>query len=254
MPPTALAVRRITRDMNTVMSDTSLGYYYVPDETNIAHGWAVILGPVDTPYEGGAFCFEVRFPDNYPFEPPVFTYLTNDGFTRFNPNLYKSGKVCLSLLNTWQGEQWSGTQSLSSILLSIQTAVLNEEPLRNEPGYSTRADHPDFEPYKRMVFQAVIQTAILRTLAEPPDFLVPVYDGVRTAAIAARNRLIAKARALAPVWDGKTETMSFFGMSVRYRFGELARLLEESVPAAVSGGGGASAGGAGASAATDCEF
>jgi ubiquitin-protein ligase len=243
MPPTALAIRRVTRDMNTVMGESNLGYFYIPDETEMMHGWAVIIGPADTPYEGGAFCFEVRFPDNYPFEPPAFTYLTNDGFTRFNPNLYKNGKVCLSLLNTWQGEQWSGIQSLSSILQSIQTAVLNEEPLQNEPGYSAMRTHTDFEPYKRMVFHAVLQTAILRTLAEPPDYIVPAYDGILAAAIAARGRLIAKAQALAAEWDGKTETVSFFGMTVRYRFGELARALEAAVPASVpaAAGGGAAA-------------
>jgi ubiquitin-protein ligase len=254
MPLTALAIRRITRDINTVMSEPGMGYYYVPDDTNMAHGWAVIIGPVDTPYEGGAFCFEVRFPDNYPFEPPIFTYLTNDGFTRFNPNLYKNGKVCLSLLNTWQGEQWSGIQSLSSILQSIQTAVLNEEPLRNEPGYSSMRTHMDFEPYKRMVFQAVLQTAILQTLAEPPDYLVPVYDGVRAAVVTAAPRLIAKARALAAAWDGKVETMGFFGMTVRYRFGECARLLESVVVSAAGGGGGGAGVGAAATPATECEF
>ncbi len=43
MPLTALAIRRITRDINTVMSETGMGYYYVPDDTNMAHGWAVII-------------------------------------------------------------------------------------------------------------------------------------------------------------------------------------------------------------------
>jgi ubiquitin-protein ligase len=248
MPLDARAIRRITLDMHRVMEESHLGYFYIPDESDLAHGWAVVIGPSDTPYEGGAFCFEVRFPDNYPFEPPVFTYLTNDGFTRFNPNLYKNGKVCLSLLNTWQGEQWSGVQTLSSILLCIQTAVLNEEPLRNEPGYAAMRTHVDFEPYKRMVFQAVLQTAILRTLAEPADCIVPVYDGIRGAVIAVRERLLAKARALAADWDGKVETVSFFGMTVRYRFGELARALEAVVPVASAAVGGASA------AADGCEF
>ena len=32
------------------------------------------------------------------------TYLTNDGNTRFHPNLYRNGKVCLSVLNTWRGK------------------------------------------------------------------------------------------------------------------------------------------------------
>jgi hypothetical protein len=164
----------------------------------------------------------MRFPDNYPFEPPQATYLTNDGRTRFNPNLYKNGKVCLSLLNTWQGEPWSGIQSLSSILQAIQTAVLNQEPLRNEPGYSSGNFAAELEQYNRMVFHATLETAILGQLAEPPPYLVPVYDAVRAWAMKARDTVVARARTLAPTWDGKGETFQFFNMAVRYRFGELA--------------------------------
>lgn len=29
--------------------------------------------------------------------------LTGKGKIRFNPNLYKDGKICLSLLGTWRG-------------------------------------------------------------------------------------------------------------------------------------------------------
>ena len=42
---------------------------------------------------------------------------TGGGAVRFNPNLYQEGKVCLSLLGTWdgaQGEQWN--QDTSTIL------------------------------------------------------------------------------------------------------------------------------------------
>ena len=42
---------------------------------------------------------------------------TGGGQVRFNPNLYKDGKVCLSLLGTWpgaQGEQWS--KQISTII------------------------------------------------------------------------------------------------------------------------------------------
>jgi len=226
MAPSALAVRRITVDTKKALELAPEGMFWIPDETDLTHGWAIVCGPTDTPYYGGSFCFEVRFPDNYPFEPPAFTYLTNDGRTRFNPNLYKNGKVCLSLLNTWSGEQWSGIQSLSSILHCIQTAVLNEEPLRNEPSYSGMSSHPDMPIYNRMVFQATIETAILAHLADPPPYMVPVMAGVHAWAMKARSALVAKARAYAAEWDGKTEYMSFFAMTANYKFGALATKLE----------------------------
>jgi ubiquitin-conjugating enzyme E2 Z len=220
-----MAIRRITIDTKRVMELAPLGLHWVPDEMDIAHGWATIFGPTDTPYYGGAFSFEVRFPDNYPFEPPSFAYLTNDGRTRFNPNLYKNGKVCLSLLNTWAGEQWSGVQSLGSILQSIQTAVLIEEPLRNEPAYSAMSVHTDIPIYNRLVFHAVIETAILGSLAEVPMFIVQFLDEFLAHVRTARPAILAKARALAAEWDGKVEQLQFYGMATKYRFGDLADRL-----------------------------
>jgi ubiquitin-protein ligase len=227
MAPTALAIRRITIDAKKAMDLADQGLFWIPDESEITHGWAVVCACDGTPYHGGAFCFEVRFPDNYPFEPPVFTYLTNDGRTRFNPNLYKNGKVCLSLLNTWQGEPWSGIQSLSSVLQCIQTAVLNDEPLRNEPGYATGNFKADMEMYNRMTFHATLETAIIGQLAEQPPYLVPVYDGVRAWALRAKGALIKKAEEHAATWDGHTEHFAFFQMTQKYRFGALAARLRE---------------------------
>lgn len=63
----------------------------------------------------------------------------NSGGLRLNPNLYESGKVCLSLLNTWTGtgtEVWDPESStILQVLLSLQALVLNDKPYFNEAGY-----------------------------------------------------------------------------------------------------------------------
>jgi hypothetical protein len=59
--------------------------------------------------------------------------MTNDGQTRYNPNLYKCGKVCVSILNTWSGDKWSACQTINSILLTL-CSLLNNTPFLNEPG------------------------------------------------------------------------------------------------------------------------
>lgn len=60
---------------------------------------------------------------------------------RFNPNLYAEGKVCLSILNTWNGkpeEKWNAkTSSLLQVLVSIQSLILVPDPYFNEPGYQS---------------------------------------------------------------------------------------------------------------------
>ena len=83
---------------------------------------------------------------------------------RFNPNLYKCGKVCLSLLGTWsgaRGESWDPAASSMlqvgtlatrvlphggsdgrlpallpevQVLISISSLILVEHPYYNEPG------------------------------------------------------------------------------------------------------------------------
>ncbi|KAI9592779.1 ubiquitin-conjugating enzyme/RWD-like protein [Syncephalis fuscata] len=77
------------------------------------------------------FEFLMEFPRQYPSVPPVVRIITTDGGqTRFNPNLYADGKVCLSILGTWTGsagEQWSSAHGVSSVLLSIQS-IMSETP------------------------------------------------------------------------------------------------------------------------------
>jgi ubiquitin-conjugating enzyme E2 Z len=224
--PTALAIRRITIDCKRVLELSDSGLFWLPDELSIQHGYAIVLGPPGTPYHGGAFCFEVHFPYNYPFAPPVFTYLTQDGTTRFNPNLYKNGKVCLSLLNTWQGEPWSGVQSLSSILQSIQTAVLNDDPIRNEPAYSALSSHTDIPIYNRMVQHSTIETAILGYIKNPPPYLKPFYEPFKKWVLASRGAIIEQIRKLARDYDNETESIVFFHMNQKYNFTKLAKSLE----------------------------
>ena len=85
---------------------------------------------------GAPFIFDIQLPCNYPDSPPSVQFLTTGGgLVSFNPNLYRSGKVCLSLLGTWSGPQWSPTESaLLQLLVSIQSQIFVENPYFNEPG------------------------------------------------------------------------------------------------------------------------
>ena len=133
-------------------------------------GYALIVGPEDTPYAYGNFLFKFVFPSNYPHSPPLVTYHTNDGHTRFNPNLYKTTKICISLLNTWRGEQWSSCQTISSILL-VLCSLLNNKPLLNEPGIEE--PHDDINIYNKIIKYKTLDTAINKILTKeilPEEF------------------------------------------------------------------------------------
>lgn len=155
------STKRILLDVKDIMKDPIENIFYIPNEDITNIGYAMIIGPKDTPYENGYYFFEFIYPENYPFSPPKVLFKTHDGKTRFNPNLYINGYVCLSLLNTWPGEKWSSCQSLRSILLSLST-LFNENPLLNEPGISIK--NTNVEPYNNIIHYRNVEVAILKCL------------------------------------------------------------------------------------------
>ena len=77
---------------------------------------------------GGIYEFDIEFPPHYPSVPPLVTFMTTGGRrVRFNPNLYESGKVCLSLLGTWSGQQWKPNKST---LLQVDILLANFEKFK----------------------------------------------------------------------------------------------------------------------------
>ena len=154
------AFKRIVIDVKDIQKSPIDNIHYFLDEDNILNGYALIVGPSNTPYEYGNFLFEFHFSENYPYKPPQVIYKSNDGITRFNPNLYRSGKVCLSILNTWTGEQWSACQTLLSLLLTLQM-TLNETPLINEPGVDENLHMSSILKYNKMIHFKSLEFTIL---------------------------------------------------------------------------------------------
>ncbi|KAM0914252.1 hypothetical protein ACQ4PT_011634 [Festuca glaucescens] len=133
----------------------------------------VMVGANGTPYHHGLFFFDLQLPSSYPAEPPLVYYHSYG--LRLNPNLYESGTVCLSLLNTFDGEGtelWSSvTSSLLQVVVSIQGLVLNDQPYYNEAGYETLVGKPEGRrnalPYSENAYLLSLRT-ILHVLRRPP--------------------------------------------------------------------------------------
>ena len=160
---TKTSLKRLQKDIIELIKNplTDQGIYYAHDENNMLQGYAVVFGPSDTLYRYGAYFFKFSFPSDYPFKPPKVTYMTNDGYTRFHPNLYRNGKVCLSVLNTWKGEGWTSCQTIRSILLTLVT-LFHNKPLLNEPGVKETSS--SFKPYNKIIRYKNIEVAIMNSL------------------------------------------------------------------------------------------
>ncbi|KAF7020456.1 hypothetical protein CFC21_033550 [Triticum aestivum] len=133
----------------------------------------VMVGASGTPYHHGLFFFDMQLPPSYPDAPPQVYY--HSFGLRLNPNLYESGTVCLSLLNTFGGEGtevWSSaTSSLLQVVVSIQGLVLNDQPYYNEAGYETLVGKPEGRrnalPYNENAYLLTLRT-MQHLLRRPP--------------------------------------------------------------------------------------
>ena len=158
-------VKRLISDIKDLKcNDLSKdGIYYKHDENDMLKGYALIIGPKNTPYEYGNFFFKFDFPFDYPHSPPTVTYCTNDGMTRFHPNLYKNGKVCLSILNTWKGEQWTGCLTIRCVLVTLHS-ILDNNALLNEPGITEK--HKDVIVYDKIIKYRTISSGIIKIISK----------------------------------------------------------------------------------------
>jgi len=86
------------------------------DDANIFEWQVLIVGPPDTLYEGGFFKAILKFPQDYPLNPPKMTFTSEI----WHPNVYSHGDVCISILHP-PGEDKYGYESASERWLPIHT-------------------------------------------------------------------------------------------------------------------------------------
>lgn len=159
-------ISRLLKDIKDMVSSSleeEYGVYYKHSDTNILKAYVLIVGPEDSLYFGGYYFFVIDFPTNYPYEPPLFTFIVSDSNTRFHPNFHKSGKVCLSMLNTWRGEQWTSCLTLKSVLITI-VSIMDNKPMLHEPGVTQT--YADFNNYHTMIAFKNIDFACLQLLQD----------------------------------------------------------------------------------------
>jgi ubiquitin-protein ligase len=181
--------RRIMGDLRELSKDSLEGVYIHFNELDINHVIIMIRGQ-EGPYEFCQFLFHIRFSDDYPMTPPIVKFCSSDGKTRLNPNLYIEGKVCLSILGTWQGDPWTSVMTIKTVILSIMALVMTGEPLRNEPGLeSSPADK--IETYNQIVEYASLNI-LVNQISHPSEMFAPLLKNMKSQFIKDYPEIIKK--------------------------------------------------------------
>ena len=111
------ATGRLQNELMELAMSGVEGITAFPQNDNLYCWTAAIQGVKGTVYEGLEFQLKVLFPEQYPFQAPLVTFVT----PCFHPNVSTSGDLCLDILK----ENWSPSYSAQQILLSIQSLLDN---------------------------------------------------------------------------------------------------------------------------------
>lgn len=115
-----VALKRIQKELLAMNQDPPAQCSAGPVSENMFHWQATIMGPEDSPYQGGVFFLSIHFPSNYPYKPPKISFTTRI----FHPNISKNGSICLDILSS----EWSPALTISNVLLSICSLLCDPNP------------------------------------------------------------------------------------------------------------------------------
>ena len=115
-----MALRRITKELKDLETDPPVNCSAGPIGDDLFKWRATILGPVDSPYDGGVFFLDIKFPPEYPFKPPKVRFET----PIYHCDINDKGYTCLDIL----ADNWSPALTISKVIASIMSLMTDPNP------------------------------------------------------------------------------------------------------------------------------
>ena len=144
MASTSAAQLRLMSDLKAIKQTPPAGCSASPLSDDSLFVWnATIMGPQDTPWEGGIFSLRLTFGERYPEKPPRVRFTTD----MFHPNVYLDGAICLDIIQ----DQWSPAQDVNSILMSVQSLLTDPNCASPANPEAARLYTEDRKEYNRRV-------------------------------------------------------------------------------------------------------
>jgi len=123
-----MAMLRLASDKKALDSDPPCGVTASPTSEDNFFQWnATVIGPDESPWEGGIYSLRMQFPDQYPDKPPRVRFITE----MFHPNIFADGSLCLDIIQ----DKWKPIYTVGTILSSVQSLLCDpntESPANQE--------------------------------------------------------------------------------------------------------------------------
>ena len=118
-----MALRRLTKEFHEMESEPPLNCSAGPYGDDLFHWKGSIIGPADSPYDGGVFFLDITFSQDYPFKPPKVKFTTKI----YHCNVSDKGGICMDILK----DNWSPALTISKVLISLCSLLTDPNP--NDP-------------------------------------------------------------------------------------------------------------------------
>ena len=115
---------------------------------NMMEWKCLIPGKENTDWAGAYYPVKIKFTNEYPAKPPKVELPPNF----FHPNVYPSGKVCLSILDGDPGKKmgWKPSITVKQMLVGVQELMIapnEKDPANGEANQLYVTNMPEYKRY-----------------------------------------------------------------------------------------------------------
>ncbi|KAK9140781.1 hypothetical protein Scep_010462 [Stephania cephalantha] len=117
----AFAKKRLNKELVDITRDPPSHCSGGPVGKDILNWKGAVMGPSDSPFEGGVFFVSIQFPAKYPYIPPIVKFETRV----YHPNIDFFGNINVDILKP---HKWPASLNTPNLLLSICSFLTDPNP------------------------------------------------------------------------------------------------------------------------------